>query len=210
MKTSPTSPSGAGLLEKARAGDFDAFADLCESCRESTCAYLTGAGLAEPDEAEDVFMDSFLRARRAIASFQGGSSFSTWLCSIARNIALDRKRAAAARPVFSLDASPSGEDSSWEPRLASDGLFPSPFAAPDPSAALDEESRNETVRAALASLPGKTREALVLSPMQDKSYSEIAAILGVPIGTVMSRIHNGRKKLAAMLAPVLGLEEGLP
>ena len=108
MSVPPAEPrqAEAELLAKAKAGDFQAFADLCEPCRQAVCSYLAGAGLADPADAEDVFMDAILRARRALDAFQSGSAFSTWLTSIARNLALDRLREAAAHPLSSLDEPP--------------------------------------------------------------------------------------------------------
>lgn len=196
-------PSPDALLERARAGDFDAFAALCEPCRRPVCSYLAAAGLTGPDDAEDVFMDAILRARRSLSSFQGASSFSTWLATICRNLALDRRRAAAAHPVASLDApsvlDPDGP--AHEPRLSSDGAFPNPAPAPDPSASLDGETRAQIVRRALAALPGKTREAVVLFYLEGRSYQEISEILDIPTGTVMSRLFNGRKNLERLLRP---------
>ena len=196
-------PSEAELLAKAKAGDFEAFADLCEPCRKSVCSYLAASGLADPADAEDVFMDAILRARRALDAFQGGSSFSTWLAAIARNLALDRRRAAAAHPLASLDAAPDPDSPTPEPRLSTDESFPNPSAAPAPHEALDAETRAEIVRRALEALPGKTREAVVLFYLEQRPYTEIATILDIPIGTVMSRLHNGRKRLEQLLRPHL-------
>lgn len=191
------------LLSRARAGDEGALAQLCESCRKSVCAYLSGSGLVSQDEAEDVFMDAFLRARRAILSYQGGASFATWLTAIARNLALDRRRTDANRPVLALDADTGSVGSASEPSLSRDFAFPAPSEAPVPGEDMDEEARNAIVRNALLELPGKTREALVMYHLRDKSYAEISKVLGIPIGTVMSRIHNGRKALARRLGPHL-------
>jgi len=200
-----TSDTQDALLEKARAGDFDALAALCEPCRRQVCVYLCGSGLAGEDDAEDVFMDAVLRARRAIGSFHGGASFSTWLVTIARNLALDRRRSAATHPLLSLDAPPALDNDGTppEPRLSSDESFPNPLAAPDPSSGLDAPARAALVRAALATIPGKTREALVLFYMQNLSYQQISEVLSIPIGTVMSRLHNGRRLLEKALRPHL-------
>lgn len=194
-------PAEADLLAKAKAGDFQAFADLCEPCRKSVCSYLAGAGLADPADAEDVFMDAILRARKALDAFQGGSSFSTWLTAIARNLALDRLREAAAHPLASLEADL--DSPTPEPKLTSDSAWPTPSAAPIPGESLDAEARARIVRRALDSLPGKTREAVVLFYVEQRPYAEIAQILDIPIGTVMSRLHNGRKRLERLLRPHL-------
>ena len=205
MSVPPADPrqAEADLLAKAKAGDFQAFADLCEPCRKSVCSYLAGAGLADPADAEDVFMDAILRARKALDAFQGGSSFSTWLTTIARNLALDRLREAAAHPLASLDAQPDPDSPIPEPKLTSDSAWPTPSAAPIPGESLDTETRAQIVRRALAAIPGKTREAVVLFYVEQRPYAEIAQILDIPIGTVMSRLHNGRKRLEQLLRPHL-------
>ena len=203
MSETPTDLAESALLEKARAGDFQAFADLCEPCRKPVCAYLAGAGLADPSDAEDVFMDAILRAKRALSAFRGTSSFATWITTIARNAALDRRRADAAHPLASLDAAPRNDPDGTapEPRLSTDDAYPNPSASPIPGESLDSESRIALVRRALEALPGKTREAVVLFYVEQKPYNEIAQILDIPLGTVMSRLHNGRKRLQQLLSP---------
>ena len=198
----PKSETEDALLAKARDGDFDAFAALCEPCRRKICVYLCSSGLATEDDAEDVFMDAILRARRSLGSFSGTSSFSTWLTTISRNLALDRRRSESSRPLLSLDAPPPAErdgGTNPEPRLSGDESFPNPFPPPDPSSSLDAGARAEIVRQALAAIPGKTREALVLFYMQNRSYQEISDMLSIPMGTVMSRLHNGRRMLEKAL-----------
>lgn len=199
----PDSETQAALLARARGGDFDALAALCEPCRRPICAYLCGAGLAAEEDAEDVFMDAVLRARRSVGNFQGTSSFATWLSAIARNLALDRLRSASTHPLLSLDAPPALDIDGTppEPRLSNDESFPNPASAPDPSAGLDAAARAAIVRETLASLPRKTREALVLFYIQNMSYQEISGVLSIPVGTVMSRLHNGRRMLERALRP---------
>ena len=151
MSETPTDLAESALLEKARAGDFQAFADLCEPCRKPVCAYLAGAGLADPSDAEDVFMDAILRAKRALSAFRGTSSFATWITTIARNVALDRRRADAAHPLASLDAAPRNDSDGTapEPRLSTDDAYPNPSASPIPGESLDSESRIALIRRAL-------------------------------------------------------------
>ena len=194
-----SAPAEADLLAKARAGDPQAFADLCEPCRAPVCAYLVRAGLAGEDDAEDVFQDAAIRALRAIRRFSGGSAFPTWMTAIARNAALDRLRAAAV----SLDARAENPNLPTEPRLSDDPSFPNPAPAPAPDAALRADERAAAVREALAKIPEATRSALVLFYFRQMPYAEIAAALGVPIGTVMSRLHNGKAQLQKLLSDSL-------
>lgn len=194
----------ASLLARAQKGDFEAFAALCEPLRAPVCVYLVQSNLATEDNAEDIFCDALLRARTALRSFRGGSSFRTWLFTIARNRALDLKRANAAHAFTSLDATLSTDSENGRARelLRSevDPTVPMPGESPAPDEALARTQTARLVREALEQLPEATRSALVLVYFHDFSYAEAAQALSVPIGTIMSRLHNGRKKLAALLA----------
>ena len=130
----------ASLLARAQKGDFEAFATLCEPLRAPVCVYLVQSNLATEDNAEDIFCDALLRARTALRSFRGGSSFRTWLFTIARNRALDLKRANAAHTFTSLDAplSTDGENGRARELLRSevDPTIPMPGESPAPDEAL--------------------------------------------------------------------------
>ena len=89
------------LLQKAQNGDFGAFAELTEPFRQSACEFLSR--LTDEDSAEDVFMTAMLNAWRALKSFNGKSSYRTWLFSIARYAALDHLRKIKSRNEISSD-----------------------------------------------------------------------------------------------------------
>jgi len=129
-------------------------------------------------DAQDVLQDSFLRAFRHFRGFSGDSP-RAWLLSIVRNVSftLWRKR----------ERNEPGEP---EPTLEAE-----PDPAPSAEAQLLEASDAAQVHAALDRLPGLHREVLVLREMEECSYREIADILGVPIGTVMSRLSRARAQL---------------
>ena len=128
--------------------------------------------------------EAYLRAHRFFARFRGGDP-RPWLLAIVRNTAFSlrrRDRTAALTTEFNDE-------------LHSDG-----GADAGPAADLDRHETVLEVRAALDALPLPFREVLVLREMQDLSYDEIARIVRAPIGTVMSRIARGRKKLEQLLA----------
>jgi len=133
-------------------------------------------------DAQDVLQDSFLRAFRHFRGFSGESP-RAWLLSIVRNVSftLWRKR----------ERDDPGE---LEPTLESE-----PDPTPSAEAQLLEACDAEQVQAALDRLPGLHREVLVLREMEECSYREIADILGVPIGTVMSRLSRARAQLVREL-----------
>ena len=196
-------PSGAGsagpedvderaLIERCRAGDVAAFEPLVEKYRQRVWR-LAYQVLRDREEAWDCAQDAFVRAFQSLGSFRGQSAFYTWLFRIAMNVATDRLRARSARArAFGTQAIPAEE---WE-RTA-----PDPAARPD-QAALGAE-RRERIRQALDTLPPNARAIIMLSDVEGLSYREIASVLNCPIGTVMSRLHNARKRLRSSLGPML-------
>lgn len=175
------------LTSMAREGDAEAFSALLEELRP--LAYAVALRLVGPQDAEDVVMDAYVKAWQALPGFSGRSSLKTWLYRITWNCATDalRRRARLREMPF-----PTGSDG--EP------LEP---AAPDTAAtAADEVSGRdlaERLGACLAHLPDAQRTTLLLRFADGLSYKEIAAATGVSIGTVMSRLFNGRRRLRALL-----------
>ena len=131
-------------------------------------------------DAEDLVQETYLRAFRAFHLFTPGTNARAWLFTILYRVRADHFRKAARSPRTV--------------ELVNEG--PAVAAAQDQLAGGQEE-----LRRALDRLPDTFRSAVVLRDMQDFTYVEIAAILQVPIGTVMSRIHRGRSLLRGMLQP---------
>ena len=180
------------LIERCRAGDVAAFEPLVERYRQRVWR-LAFQVLRDREEAWDCAQDAFVRAFQSLGSFRGQSAFYTWLFRIAMNVATDRLRSRAAQGrAFGTQAVPAEE---WE-RTA-----PDPEAQPD-QAALGVE-RRERISRALDTLPPNARAIIMLSDVEGLSYREIASVLNCPIGTVMSRLHNARKRLRTALGPML-------
>jgi RNA polymerase sigma-70 factor, ECF subfamily len=180
------------LIERCRAGDIEAFEPLVEKYRQRVWR-LAFQVLRDREEAWDCAQDAFVRAFQSLASFRGQSAFYTWLFRIAMNVATDRLRSRAAQGrAFGSQPLPAEE---WE-RTA-----PDPGARPD-QAALSSERRLR-IREALDTLPPNARTIIMLSDVEGLSYREIASVLNCPIGTVMSRLHNARKRLRSALGPLL-------
>jgi RNA polymerase sigma-70 factor, ECF subfamily len=131
-------------------------------------------------DAQDLVQEALLRVRRGLERYQPGS-LEGWLARIVTNVFLDDVRRRRRRPT---DAFP--EDPDWV-------IPPAPAADEVPTGLSDE------VQAALDSLPEEFRTAVVLCDVADRSYEEIAETLGVPVGTVRSRIHRGRRLLRRAL-----------
>lgn len=142
-------------------------------------------------DAEDIVQESFLKAYKAQESFRG-SEAKTWMLSIVRNTAMDFLRRSGSSAVVTWGVQ------GLEPR----------DDAPDPERLLLEQSRREQVRAAISHLEPEFREAIVLREMEGMSYKEIAAVLDIPMGTVMSRLSRARNLLLAELGGAKPRTEG--
>lgn len=166
----------------ARAGDAEAFRALVEETH-ATVFRVAAALVQDRDEAADVTQETYVRAWGRIDELRDGAAALGWLCRIARNAAHDRRRSWWSRIRAPLDA------------LAGE-------AAPretDPDAAASSAETAGAVRAALARLPEKHRVVLALRELEGMSYGEIAEAIGVPVGTVESRLHRARAALARRL-----------
>lgn len=141
--------------------------------------------VGNPMAAEDIAQEVFLRAYRALPRFRGESSLYSWLYRITINLSLNHLRRQADLPLTE-------EDSVW-------GMAPSP----SPATLLEERERELLVRRAIASLPPHYRIVIILRDLEGLSYQEIADLLGIPVGTVKSRINFGKRLLKEKLRPLL-------
>jgi RNA polymerase sigma-70 factor, ECF subfamily len=145
-----------------------------------------------------VAQEAFIRAYQALPSFRGQSAFYTWLYRIVMNVATDRARSRGAQGrAFGTERVP---EEDWDRVLPDDNPGDE---APDDAAARREQ-RQKIVQA-LDTLPEHHRKIVMLSDLEGLSYREIADTLEIPMGTVMSRLHNARKRLRDALRPLLAL-----
>ena len=175
------------LVAAAAAGDLDAFEKLVRRHQTRLVGYLRGLTNAEAD-AEDLAQEAFLRAYRSLKGFRGTSSFRTWLYQIATNVFrnwLEKRRNQAPVNAGSIDAPPPGMDEPVEP-----------MGEENPEA---QHIQRDAIDRALAELPADQREAVLLRDVEGFEYREIAEQLGVPLGTVESRIFRGRARLKELL-----------
>ncbi len=144
--------------------------------------YTVAYRLAGNDEdAQDLVQEALIRVRRGLERYEPGS-LQGWLARIVTNVFLDEVRRRRRRPTAALPDDPE--------RV----LPPSP-GADEVSTQLSDE-----IQAALAALPEEFRVPVVLCDVADQSYEQIAASLGIPVGTVRSRLHRGRRMLRTMLS----------
>lgn len=164
-----------------------------------------------PEDAADVVQEAFLNAFQSLRSFKGDAEFFTWLYRIAFNSAISLKRKKKA--AVSLDAAQNGEYRG-EPRGTSGGRSGRGVREPvdgseyvKPGAALERTEEEGLLHAALIRLSAEHRDVLVMKDMDGLKYEEIADVIGVPIGTIRSRLHRARLELRELLGP---LEENDP
>ena len=187
----------SALIEKCRAGDVAAFEPLVEKYRQRVWRLAYNV-LRDREEAWDVAQEAFIKAYQALPSFRGQSAFYTWLYRITMNVAADRARSRAAQGrAFGTERVP---EEDWE-RVITD---PNPAEASPADAASRREERQKIMRA-LDQLSEDHRRIIMLGDLEGQSYREIAETLEIPMGTVMSRLHNARKRLRDVLGPLLML-----
>ena len=144
------------------------------------------------EDAEDAVQDAFLRAHQAFASYQGGSE-KAWLMTVVRNVCLTQlKRRTQLGNVVMLD------EAIGEVEQASAEIVPASLNS-RPDAELLAKIERARVQTALKKLPQNLREIVVLREFEDLSYQEISEVVGVPVGTVMSRLSRARERLKALL-----------
>ena len=143
-----------------------------------------------PDDAEDVVQEAMLKAWRNMGRFEGRAAFSTWIHRIVVNAALDRLR--GRRPEVSTSAGGRGRD---EEEVAEDRSLAT--SSPEtPEDLVESAEIGAAVHRAVGALSPVHRDALALRELDGESYQSIARIVRCPIGTVMSRLHHARHRLA--------------
>jgi RNA polymerase sigma-70 factor (ECF subfamily) len=171
-------PADNELVQRTLEGDKDAFEGLVRRYEERAwwaAFHLLGDG----EEARDVAQEAFLRAYRALARFDFGMSFYTWLYRIVVNLAIDALRKRSRMKPVALDDIPGG--------------LPAPEGEEQPSDRIEGQETAARVRTVLAKLPEKYRTVMSLRELDNLSCKEIAAIVRSTHATVRWRLHIARK-----------------
>jgi len=151
------------------------------------------------EDADDLAQETFVRAYQSLGTFDASRKFYTWLCRIAINLAINFTEKARRRATESLDAHAESAGLEAQESVGSRS---------NPSAQAEHDELSAAVEKALAALPEGMREVFILRAFDDLSYEEIAEILSVPRGTVMSRLARARGRLQTVLRPFVRDEEG--
>jgi RNA polymerase sigma-70 factor (ECF subfamily) len=197
---SDESISDERLLANFIAGDQDAFAKIVARYERELYTFILRY-VGERSTAEDLFQETFVQLHRSAKMFDPDRRLKPWLYTIAANKARDFLRASSRRATQRLDASPNGEDSGSLIDLVA-------TATPDaPAAAILSEDAMR-VRDILSGMAPIHREAIIMSFYQRLSYKEIAEVLGVPLGTVKSRLHIALQNFARLYEAKNGGRDG--
>ncbi len=190
------------LLALFRQGRRDAFAVLVRRYEGELYGYLRRY-LGDGDLAEDVFQNTFVQVFTKLDQYEAGRPVRPWLYTIATHQAIDALRRQNRHQAVSLDQDREELAGSDVPQLL--GLLES--RAPGPLEQLQSEERRQLVRASVDRLPDFLRQVVVLAYYQGLKYKDVADILGIPVGTVKSRLHAALCRLHEAWATVNALNE---
>jgi len=172
------------LIPRCQQGDQEALKEIFEKYQKKVYRIAYGV-VRQREEALDIVQEVFIKLFRSIKNFKGRSHFYTYLYRMVMNTAIDHSRKAGKQFISSLD-----EEGSFQP---SDEL------EKGPEKILLHKELEERVKRAMGQLPAEQRAALVYREVEGLSYQEMAEAMGCSIGTVMSRLHYGRKRMQELL-----------
>ena len=181
------------LVQQAGEGCKEAFYRLVQPCERALFAAAMGILNNEAD-AEEAAQEAVLKAFTNISRFRGECKFSTWIIQICINEARLKIRKARKRLYESIDEPENGEDGDYFPRDFADWRE-------IPSEALERKELRDALQRAMASLPAKYREVLILRDIQHLSIEETAQVLGIGAGNVKTRLLRARLQMRDALAP---------
>jgi RNA polymerase sigma-70 factor (ECF subfamily) len=184
-------PSDEELIERFQRGDIYAYELIVKRYKDQLLNFVYRF-LGTHEEAEDVVQETFLRVYRNRFAYKRVAKFSTWIYTIAGNLARTELRRRHRRRLFSL-SNLGVEEKEYE---ITDKVF-------GPDTQVDSVMKEEFIQAEINKLSPKFREVIILRDIQELSYEEISKILRVPIGTVKSRVNRARIRLQSRLKHLL-------
>jgi RNA polymerase sigma-70 factor (ECF subfamily) len=145
----------------------------------------------DADEARDLVQETFAKALKGFASFREGTNFRAWMFAILRNTFLTSRSGLERRNTSQEDE---------------EGFTEVTTSADNPETALIRRADTEMVQAAIAKLPAAFREVILLADLEEMRYQEVAEILNIPMGTVMSRLSRARKQVRQLIVESVGIK----
>jgi RNA polymerase sigma-70 factor (ECF subfamily) len=193
MPIPPHQASDEELIAELQRDDDAAFDILVDRYKDPLKNFVYRF-VGDPDEAHDIVQETLIRVYRSRNSYKPGAKFSTWIYTIATNLAKSHLRRRKLRTLLMVTRT----------RDEPDPVFEGADEAPGPDVEIDSTMKEEQIQKALGTLPVRFREVIVFRDIQEMSYEEIVAITGLPMGTVKSRINRGRSMLQDLLKSLWG------
>ena len=191
---SATEEEDTALIQAVLDGDPSAYRGLVERYQKRVYNVVFGM-VRDKEDAQELAQEAFIKAYRNLAGFRRDSRFYTWLCRIAINLSIDFLRKRKNRSSISFEENIGVRNES--------GDFISDHSLGDPhQSTVNREIRNRIIEE-VEKLPEDQKQAIVLREIDGLSYKEIAEIMGIPEGTVMSRLYYARRKLQQGLKDLL-------
>ncbi len=179
--STPDQSDELALVERCRRNDAEAFGKIVDAYQNRLFGFVRRM-VKDPEDASDIAQETFVRAFQGIHRFDGRSSIRTWLFRIAYNLCIDRARKHGRTP----------NESSLESAFEEDERLDVPDSRWDPENVILGDELRSVLEKSIASMSDKLRSVLLLHDQQDMAYEDIAKVLGVPIGTVKSRLFLAR------------------
>jgi len=182
------------LVQRAQAGDLEAFETLFDRYHGRIYNIVYGM-VSNPEDAADLAQEAFVKAYRAIGGLRDGQAFFAWICRIAVNLCRNFRRGRPSTPHLSLEEGYC-RDGESTPLDVADSSY-------EPARLVEIQATAEAVRRAIDTLSPDHREVVVMHHLQGLPVDHIAQVVGVPVGTVKSRLSRGRDSLRRALHGVL-------
>lgn len=193
-------PDDSELVDRARAGDHEAFRMLYQRYHRRVYALAYGV-VQNQEDALDVVQEGFIKAHRYLDRFEGASSFYTWLYRIVMNLSIDHiRKHRRARHVDFDDAIDHGQR---DGSVGEDSLLPRVLGQ-NPGKSLVRKEIREQIARALGELSDKHRAVLVMRELEGMSYEEMAQAMQCSKGTIMSRLFHARRNMQKHLLEYMG------
>jgi len=189
--------SDEDLMSQLQAGTAEAFDIPVGRYKDPLTNYIYRF-LGDMKECEDLLQETFLRVYRNRHSYRRIAKYSTWLYTIAGNLARSEYRKRKRRRLYSLQ-SVNRDEEEYEVEIPDETFSPDRHT--------DSTIQDHYIQEALKEIPEEFREVVVLRDVQQLAYEEIAEITGLPMGTVKSRINRGRTKLQMLLKDIYSVQE---